>query len=574
MICCLAFNQTFSRESSTPFSLGTLKEFKNSFSKADPENKKYYVLKLESNREVEIRIENNECKKNSCFVFGKVVGQEQATFFIKGDGKSVSGKVIFQKTKEAYDIYTNNTGGVFIIPIDIHKVICIDYNEYKGDGENDGEGNAGSSKNNDGTLVAPLLNSLPGAINTLYLDFDGENVTGSSWGNINAAASSFTNANITTIWTAVSEDYSPFNVNVTTDLAVFTAAPSNKRMKVIFTPTNTAAPGAGGVAFLNSFGSGEPCWIFNNSVKSAEEAASHELGHTMGLNHDGRTTPQEEYFAGQGTWGPIMGAVYTRAIVQWSKGEYTAASNTEDDLVKISSKISYRVDDAGNTIAAAKNLVVTGTGSVAAASNFGIIEKRTDLDVFKFTTTGGAVTLTTVAKTESGSASVPDLDIQARLLDAAGTEIIKVEPTGVLSTAVTISQTLAAGTYYLEIDGVGYGTALSTGYSDYGSLGQYFISGTVPGGASTGVNEAMNNHTVNVFPNPSSGVFTIDLPLEGNNETSIVVLNNLGQPVLTSSENNTGNIHKQIDLSGYASGIYCIVVRAGNDAWKGKMILK
>jgi len=43
----------------------------------------------------------------------------------------------------------------------------------------------------------------------------------------------------------------------------------------------------------------------------------------------------------------------------------------------------------------------------------------------------------------------------------------------------SLSLSVAAGTYYLQIDGVGTGDP-TTGYSDYASLGQYTISGTVP----------------------------------------------------------------------------------------------
>jgi PKD repeat protein len=43
----------------------------------------------------------------------------------------------------------------------------------------------------------------------------------------------------------------------------------------------------------------------------------------------------------------------------------------------------------------------------------------------------------------------------------------------------SISANVAAGTYYLAISGIGLGDPLTTGYSDYASLGQYAISGTV-----------------------------------------------------------------------------------------------
>ncbi len=51
--------------------------------------------------------------------------------------------------------------------------------------------------------------------------------------------------------------------------------------------------------------------IGNGNEKYTAEAISHEVGHTLGLSHDGRITPSEGYYAGHGSgdtgWAPIMG---------------------------------------------------------------------------------------------------------------------------------------------------------------------------------------------------------------------------------------------------------------------------
>src|SRR5256885_17893 len=58
------------------------------------------------------------------------------------------------------------------------------------------------------TVTVPLLNSLPGASATIYLDFDGE--AGSTWGSYNVSSTpaySGTAESMTEIWTRVAEKF-------------------------------------------------------------------------------------------------------------------------------------------------------------------------------------------------------------------------------------------------------------------------------------------------------------------------------------------------------------------------------
>lgn len=159
--------------------------------------------------------------------------------------------------------------------------------------------------------------ALPGAIGVIYLDFDGETVSNMNWSSLFASGSDivapgpgFSSQEIQAIWETVAEDYRPFNVKVTTDRAVFDAAPINRRVMVIFTPNNEWYGASGGVAFINSFGSSfydEPAWVFTDQLlyndapyaPYAAEAASHEVGHTLGLSHDGGSG--SDYYAGHGS---------------------------------------------------------------------------------------------------------------------------------------------------------------------------------------------------------------------------------------------------------------------------------
>jgi hypothetical protein len=331
----------------------------------------------------------------------------------------------------------------------------------------------------------PVLNSLPGAGAVAYLDMDGQVDSSLIWSDtpitVRGIATSFSQEQMAEIWRRTAEDSAVFQINVTTDENVYLAAAPTRRIRCIITPDNEWYGTAGGVAYINSFTwTGDaPCWVFSDQLTSAPryiaEASAHEIGHTLGLSHDGRISPAEAYYQGQGAgevgWAPIMGVGYYKTLVQWSKGDYASANNSQDDLAIITSQngFSYRIDQHANTATGATALTVSGT----AVSGAGIIETRGDVDVFAFTTTGGAVTLSV-----TGDATSQNLDILAEIRNASGNLLAAGNPD--LLTDASVSANLAAGSYFLHVSGVGRGDYLVDGYTDYGSIGQYAITGSVP----------------------------------------------------------------------------------------------
>ncbi|HEY9509543.1 MAG TPA: DUF642 domain-containing protein, partial [Verrucomicrobiae bacterium] len=326
------------------------------------------------------------------------------------------------------------------------------------------------------------------------------------WGGVEYARPPVSNETIKDIWKRVAEDYLPFNINVTTDIKVYRAAPAASRQRCCYTTTPVTAAG---VAYFGSWnwGNDAVCWSVYYVGKNAAEVGSHEVGHTLGLSHDGRTNPVEEYFGGHGSgdtgWAPIMGVGYYQPVAQWSKGEYASANQLQDDLNIITSNnnnVGYRVDDTGNTLATARYLEIYSNN---AASAEGVIERTADTDAFQFTTTGGIVTLT--AKPVGDWA---DLAVSATLANAADTVIASNNPQSTLSASITTN--LAAGSYTFRVTGAGRNNPLNNGFSSYASLGYYSVTGSVAGARLptrlSVVEHAPNNSEVGSVPaiNPNS----------------------------------------------------------------------
>ncbi len=383
----------------------------------------------------------------------------------------------------------------------------------------------------EGAATAPFnLHSNPSADKVIFLDFNGENVTGTTWnlgntdfvddmmmplypvptifalnfsidGDLSFSATEL--QMIERIWQRVSEDFAPFNVDVTTEQPEDNIIDNGVRVVISGSSNDWWIPpgeGAiGGVAYVGSFTGtvDNICWVFPENLgapgnaatieKNVAEAISHETGHTLGLIHDGEKmpfTPNVEYYAGHGAgatgWAPIMGVGYGQELVQWSKGEYPWANNIGDmggdddlDIITTMNGFDYKDDDHANTIDDALFLDFDRTSF----SGQGIIERNDDLDFFAIPLSVESVVINIDPFILS-----PNLDILATLYNSAGEEIATSNPIDALNATFSIntedagSLTLPAGIYYLSIDGTGKPQTTDFGYSDYGSLGQYTIS--------------------------------------------------------------------------------------------------
>lgn len=406
---------------------------------------------------------------------------EHGSFYLVAGVESLTGHVILSDTRMAYtfevDKEADGTAEQLIVERRMESVICDVIPLVEPPSQVEAAGG----------FSAIVFNSLPSAEGVLYIDFEGGLVDDPAWTRYNggqvidAKPQAVTADDMLEIAQRVAEDYAPFKINVTTERSRYDSAPSTKRTRAIVTSTMWFP--AGGVAYPSTFGQNAPsgagrvCWVFNGGIQPCAATVSHETGHVFGLMHDGRksTGVNEEYYDGQGNWGPIMGTPFYKLIEQWSKGEYNIASRLEDDLAIISSArwgLGYRDDEAGDTASAAAPLSLQG----GVILQTGFISTSTDVDYYVFSTAGGVLSAT-VSPAPVGA----NLDTQLRLEDSTGKVLAAGSPQDNLSASV--SAFLQPGQYYLRVQNSGNRDPLTDGYSAYGSLGAYTITGNLAPGS-------------------------------------------------------------------------------------------
>lgn len=339
-------------------------------------------------------------------------------------------------------------------------------------------------------ISLPKLSSFPSAKATIFLDFDGQFIQSSSWNggrSFYCTPSGMNDTQITEVFNRVSEDYRPFNVNITTDSTVFLSAPFAQRIRIIVTLTSGWYQNVGGVSFTRSFtwGDDTPGFVFPDrlgyTAKNVAECCTHESGHTVGLSHQAKysgtctliATYNEGVGSGQTGWAPVMGNSYGRNLSGWNNGPTPSGCTADQDNLSIITSINgftYRQDDHSDDPAVNPTLMAISNQQL---SQDGIITTNTDKDFFKINLNKDGLFHLNVNPFSVGPDNEgADLDVKVTLL-AADFSIINIyDPMDALN--VVVDTALKAGSYFIMVQGAGN---LNT--SNYGSLGSYTLSGTI-----------------------------------------------------------------------------------------------
>lgn len=338
-----------------------------------------------------------------------------------------------------------------------------------GGGGGNGSGGSGGSGNTGGGGTTTTTTA-----NVILLDFNGEYVTNTMWnvsGPITCAPANLNAEEAGVILQRVTTDFTPFNITVTTDEAVYNAANPLKRMRVIITESWEWYGQAGGVSYLNSFtwGSNTPCFVFSSllgySVKMIAEACSHEAGHTIGLRHqsvyDAAGVKLSEYNWGQGLgeigWAPIMGASYNENLSLWHYGPNSLSATTmQDDVAKIAAVVGFVSDEYTNG---------TSGATVLSSSRTGIINASTDIDFFSVNISS-VKTLSLIPTNVGPNNDGGNLDLVLKIYNSQGVLLSSINDPLILNAGLNLS----AGSYYVSAS-----TTDNQYTTRYGMLSKYTI---------------------------------------------------------------------------------------------------
>jgi hypothetical protein len=352
---------------------------------------------------------------------------------------------------------------------------------------------------NNPLLIAPILNSLPGARASLYLDFNGHfdakytSIAGVVTNNVDTPPfdrdnnpNSFNAAEreeIYAIWRYVAEDFLPFNINVTTVQPASFAPKVAERIAI--GGTGAWLPGAGPMGFVGAYvpngftvlpGPTGTNYVFSGlstNTRHVADLTSNIAGLTFGV------LEQNTYPGGTRNTGlpdgtaPISGGAFstnnTRSL--WWYGTTTSAVTYQNDLNVIGSAVNgfgFRPDDYGNTMATALNV----NNSTIPSNNFtanGQINSVTDVDVFRFSAKTGIINIDV-----NVPAPYNNLDVRARLFDINGVLLVDSNPSTSFNAAITYA-TRYVGDYYLVVSSSGP-SANSTTQNVGFNIGSYAIS--------------------------------------------------------------------------------------------------
>ncbi|MDZ4796029.1 MAG: hypothetical protein SGI83_17245 [Bacteroidota bacterium] len=181
----------------------------------------------------------------------------------------------------------------------------------------------------------------------------------------------------------VKDDFSPFEIQFTTEQAVYDAYPMDNKQVCIVTTFPSVLGFSNAVAGVSPFAgltfrlNNNPCFVFasvyGNILSEIAFTISHEVAHTIGLGHQSQYNQNcnfsFEYHPGFGTgplsFVPIMGNSFGKRIINWFAQPCLVPGYgiPQNDFVFLNDQVALKQDDfpdqpGGSTIASANEISV------------------------------------------------------------------------------------------------------------------------------------------------------------------------------------------------------------------------
>jgi PKD repeat protein len=310
-------------------------------------------------------------------------------------------------------------------------------------------------------------------------------------------------------------------------------------------------------------------------------------------------------------------------IVYNTAGTYTvsltATNATSNDTETKTSYITVTTA-GGNPCDTVTNFPGTGTASVIGSSGWGYISGHNDyLDIAKAekisgiaansvidgvyiafgvaTSSGPTNTFNVNIWDDNGTAGLPStiLGTETVTYQTAATDAGLGVPTYIdFNPDITVSGDIYAGIglTYTAGDTLGIVTTADgevtpgTGYEQFSGTDWHAYSETPASWGlnvahlilavvctPTGINQIDANTTFSISPNPSNGLLTIDINSQIAQTINLKIVNLLGEVMLVEKIVANSQINKQLDLRGFANGIYQVMVETDGKTYVEKLVL-
>ena len=335
------------------------------------------------------------------------------------------------------------------------------------------------------------------------------------------------------------------------------------------------ASGSGGRIYKTA--DGGVTWTQQGSTLFANANSFLNIVHMFDLNNgwaqgDPINGEFEMYTTTNGgtTWTAVPGANIPNPV----SGEF----GTVDVYTTVGNNIIYfgtnkgrvfKSTDAGVTWTVTGNTTLTQVEDLAFSSpTNGIIIQGDDL----MKTTDGGTTWTAVAYT--GKIYGNDL----KFVPGTGNTYVSTGAGDVALGLSGSSYSKDGGLTWVDYDNGFQRTALdffspTVGYAggfSSATTGMFKFTGTVV----SGINNSEFSKAVSVFPNPSKGVFSIEMPSTLEKAASINVTDALGRVVYSKNEKLNGAYNGQIDLSNLGKGVYMLNIKTGENISMRKLVIE